>query len=179
LKIERNTSVKITIQEDIFKDKGFRFLSSAYIRHIPPDTSCAMNQQDFSKALKCADDLGFSVTILKDCETYFDFNKSEIIIDEDLSIEKKIFCLLHECAHGNLRSDVEIFRSRYPGRYFNKKGKAYKVSVLFEEIEAWQLARELAVKYNIKINQKSWVNFITKCVTNYAIWVAQWSENGC
>ena len=41
----------------------------------------SVNRKDFGKALDCANDLGFSVNFQKDCDPYFDFSKSEIILN--------------------------------------------------------------------------------------------------
>jgi hypothetical protein len=102
-----------------------------------------------------------------------------IKIEGKYSIEIKVYLLLHELGHHQLRKDWVKFRMMLPisanaeqVHFFMKdsrlkKGLIYDVSCMEEEFKAWEEGFKLGVTLGIKINEKKWHEFKSKCLMSY------------
>ena len=102
-----------------------------------------------------------------------------IKIEGKYPIEIKVYLLLHELGHHQLRKNWEKFTRILPisakaehVHFYKKdrrlmKGLVYDVSCMEEEFKAWEEGYKLAMKLGIKINDKKWNEFKSKCLMSY------------
>jgi len=102
-----------------------------------------------------------------------------IKIEGKYPIETKVYLLLHELGHHQLRKDWIKFKKTLPivafaehihifknvGKY--KRRVTYSVSCMEEEFKAWEEGAKLAEKLGVKINMKKWNELKTKCLISY------------
>jgi len=94
-------------------------------------------------------------------------------------IELKVYLLLHELGHHLLRRDWDRFKEVLPVvanaehidfYYRDKKYKRridYAVSCMEEEFKAWDEGYRLGKELDIRINDKKWNEFRSKCLMAY------------
>ncbi len=111
-------------------------------------------------------------------EDRFEFEGRTIYINTQASRENQLFTLLHECGHVLIHKSNKQFASDYPfyahaDAVFNSarivRSKAYQVSLLAEEIEAWKRGKRLAKRLSIPINIDRYNKVMTDCITSYII----------
>lgn len=103
----------------------------------------------------------------------------EIKIQGKYPIEIKVYILLHELGHHILRKDWDEFKRVLPISahaehvHFFKKDLKYKrrlkynVSCMEEEFKAWDEGYKLASILDIRIDDKKWQDFKSKCLMSY------------
>jgi len=91
--------------------------------------------------------------------------------------ETRYYTLLHECGHllisqgaTQWAKDVPMYASVEDLRV--EKSKAYRVSLVAEEIEAWKRGRRLAKRFHHYIDDEKYDAQITECVFGYIEMVA-------
>jgi hypothetical protein len=104
---------------------------------------------------------------------------SEIKIQGKYPIEIKVYLLLHELGHHQLRKNWGKFTKKLPMaaeaehiHFMSKDGKykrrvTYTVSCMEEEFKAWEEGFKLADRLLIKINEKKWNELKAKCLIAY------------
>ena len=104
---------------------------------------------------------------------------SVIRIEGKYPVEIKVYLLLHELGHHQLRKDWSKFKKTLPvaahaehihfvkkvGKY--KRRVTYTVSCMEEEFKAWDEGFKLAMKLGIKINDTKWNALKSKCLISY------------
>ena len=104
---------------------------------------------------------------------------NSIRIESRYPVELKVYLLLHELGHHQLRKNWDKFKKTLPvlahaehihfvrnvGKY--KRRVTYTVSCMEEEFKAWDEGYKLAEKLEIKINLKKWNEFKAKCLISY------------
>ena len=80
--------------------------------------------------------------------------------------------LLHEAGHVLLREDEYEHERRFPAAEA-KRGKAFRVDVLREEVLAWEAGRDMARNFDIPVNNKLWNSMVTSALSKYI----EWSKN--
>jgi len=109
----------------------------------------------------------------------------EIKIEGKYSIEIKVYLMLHELGHHQLRKDWDLFGIYLPVSYeaenllFYEKDKKlirrnmYLVSSLEEEYKAWDEGKRLGQEMGIRINEDKWESFRAKCLMSYIRYYAK------
>ena len=100
---------------------------------------------------------------------------SEILIERSYTTEMKVYLLLHELGHNEMRKDWDSFVNEYPmvaeaeldGGGKLKRRIGFYVSCLEEEYKAWSLGYELGKSLGIKIDDKKWTELKNKCIMGY------------
>lgn len=107
-----------------------------------------------------------------------DFNTKTVHINSRLHPENRYYTMLHECGHILINSESSRFEKEMPmyarsddGR--NARSKAYRVSTIAEEIEAWKRGRRLAARLNHEVNDIKYDKQITENVMSYIEWAAE------
>lgn len=89
-------------------------------------------------------------------------------------IEIKLYLLLHELGHHQLRKNWDRFKKILPiiayaeenrGKY--KRRVTYAVSCMEEEFKAWEEGYKLGEKLGVKINLQKWNAYKSKCLISY------------
>lgn len=107
-------------------------------------------------------------------------NKPKTIkIQGKYSIEIKVYLLLHELGHHQLRKNWVRFIKKLPvtahaeHEHLNSNDKrymrrvTYTVACMEEEFKAWEEGYKLGEKLGIRINDSKWNNFKAKCLISY------------
>tara|TARA_Y100000310_G_scaffold322305_1_gene381188 strand:+ start:282 stop:758 length:477 start_codon:yes stop_codon:yes gene_type:complete len=111
-------------------------------------------------------------------EDRFEFEGRTIFINTQSSLENQLFTLLHECGHVLIHKSNKQFASDYPfyahaDSVYNSarivRSKAYQVSLVAEEIEAWKRGKRLAKRLSMPIDIDKYNTVMTNCVTSYII----------
>ncbi len=143
----------------------------------------------YKKALKIliqhANNLGFVVDLNYDDISMVTWEKlnnpSDIKINKKLPVEEKVYVLLHELGHNELRKDWDEYKrvmpivayaeSVKPKKYRRRVG--YYVSCVEEEFKAWELGRKLANELGISIRKTVWNKLKSKCIMTYIRYFAK------
>lgn len=135
-----------------------------------------MNKQSWDKQFidlrRWAEKKGYSVKCYTDAEDRLDFESTTIHINSRQHAENRFYTLLHECGHLLISNSCEQFQKDHPVYAFSvdsrrSRGKAYQVSLVAEEIEAWKRGRRLASRLGLYINDKKFNNVMSECVMTY------------
>ena len=120
---------------------------------------------------------GYSVVTETDAEDRVEWADKTIYINSRNRIENRYYTLLHECGHMMIAQSWRDFDRDHPmyacssdGR--NARSKAYKVSTVAEELEAWKRGRRLARRLNHHVNDDKYDAHVTKNVMSYIEWAA-------
>lgn len=142
-----------------------------------------MGRYNYTKALKktteWAENEGFSVLFEDDGVSEIDCYNSEIKIENVYTTEYKVYILLHELGHYQLRKNWDKFNKVLPiaaqaehlhftmnvGKFMRRI--SYSVACLEEEFKAWEEGLKLADKLEIKVNMSNWLDFKSKCIITY------------
>lgn len=125
--------------------------------------------------IQWAENKNFKVLFRTDAEDSVCFEEKTIYINSRNHPETKYYSLLHEAGHIIIASNWQSFEREMPlyaisndGR--KAKSKAYIVSTIAEEIEAWRKGRRLAARLNHFINDSKYDTTITDSVMTYVEW---------
>jgi len=115
---------------------------------------------------------GYSTLCYTDAGDYVDLDQKMIHIGSRQHAENRFYTLLHECGHILVALTADKFESEHPMYAFSpditsRSSKAYKVSLLAEEIEAWKRGRRLALRHGLEIDNKKFDDVMTNCVMSY------------
>lgn len=103
-------------------------------------------------------------------------NKPDVInIESGYSDENKVYLMLHEIGHNELRKKWKNYEKKFPiGSHAEsvpekkfKRRIGYYVSCLEEEFVAWNKGLEIAKKLDITIRQEEWDKLKNKCLMSY------------
>jgi hypothetical protein len=120
---------------------------------------------------------GYNVWTYTDAEDCVSFTGKTVFINSRNHPETKYYTLLHECGHVLINGDSERFEEEMPmyarssdGR--NARSKAYRVSTVAEELEAWKRGRRLATRLKHYVETDVYDKHITESVMSYIEWAA-------
>lgn len=114
----------------------------------------------------------YKVVCYTDADDRLDFETKTIYVDSRQHAESRFYTLLHECGHLLISQTASQFAADHPMYAFScdnrsSKSKAYQVSLVAEEIEAWKRGRRLAKRLNLKVNDTKFDRIMTDCVLSY------------
>ena len=140
-------------------------------------------KEQFSEIKEWADSKGFAVVLETDADDRVEWADKTIYINSRNRIETRYYTLLHECGHILISQAWQDFDRDHPlyacssdGR--NARSKAYRVSTVAEELEAWKRGRRLARRFNHYVDDAKYDEHITKNVMSYIEWAAGVGDNG-
>lgn len=120
---------------------------------------------------------GYKLSLETDAEDCVDFNTKTVHINSRNHPESRYYTLLHECGHILISQNSKRFDKEMPmyarsndGR--SARSKAYRVSTVAEELEAWKRGRRLSYKLNHFINESKFDKQITDNVMSYIEWAS-------
>lgn len=102
-----------------------------------------------------------------------------IKIESKYPIEIKVYLLLHELGHHQLRKDWDKFEKTLPITAYAehihfiksvdkfKRRVTYTVSCVEEEFKAWEEGMKLGKKLGVKINEDKWNELKSSCLISY------------
>lgn len=92
-----------------------------------------------------------------------------IVVNNRVKLEKQLYMLLHEAGHVLLREDTQEHIKRFPAAE-SKRGKAFTVDTLREEVLAWEAGRDMARNFDIPVDNKLWSSMVTSALHKYIKW---------
>ncbi len=109
------------------------------------------------------------------------FEEQAVYINSRNWPETRFYTILHELGHIMVWANSHRFRAVVPmyvhspdvstdGR--TERGKAYRVSLIAEEIEAWKIGRKFAVAQGLWVDRKKYDKHMTEAVMTYIDWAA-------
>jgi len=149
-----------------------------------------MGRYNYSKALDIlvqhAKGEGFkTVKLNHDKTSYINWKKdslnipSVIRIEGKYSDEIKLYLMLHELGHHELRKDWDLFKVEFPvlakadeELFYNsnrklRRGLVYDVCCMDEEFRAWEEGYNLAKRLSLRINAEEWFSLRSRCLMSY------------
>ena len=115
---------------------------------------------------------GYEVVLETDVDDKIVWDTKQVFINSRNHPETRYYTLLHECGHllisqgaKQWSKDVPMYASVEDLRV--EKSKAYRVSLVAEEIEAWKRGRRLGKRFKHFINDEKYDKQITECVFGY------------
>ena len=123
------------------------------------------------------DTKGYQVRSYTDATDCVSFTGKTVFINSRNHPETKYYTLLHECGHVLISNDSARFEKDMPmyarsedGRHV--RSKAYRVSTVAEELEAWKRGRRLATRFAHVVDADKYDKQITDNVMSYIEWAA-------
>ena len=120
---------------------------------------------------------GYEVRCDTGTEDCVSFNRKMVFINSRSHPETKYYTLLHECGHVLVNTDSTNFEKEMPmyarstdGR--SARSKAFRVSTVAEELEAWKRGRRLAMRLGHSVDDAKYDKQITDNVMSYIEWAA-------
>lgn len=128
--------------------------------------------KQFSKLQGWANKKKYNVKCYTDADDRLDFETRLIHINSRQHAENRFYTLLHECGHLLISNSYKQFQKDHPVYAFSSdirasRGKAYQVSLVAEEIEAWKRGRRLAKRLGLYINDEKFDKVMSECVMTY------------
>jgi len=115
---------------------------------------------------------GFEVSYGTDLQDAVCFALKMVTINSRQRSESRYYTLLHEAGHVLISQTASKFEAEHPMYACSSdrrvtKSKAYQVSLISEEIEAWKRGRRLAGRFNHKIDNEKYDRIMATCVMSY------------
>lgn len=117
------------------------------------------------------------IVFLTDTEDRYESSENTIFINSRIKPERKYYTLLHECGHllidknwQSFEQDNPMFATSCDKRV--SKSKAYLVSTVAEEIEAWKRGRRLSKRLGHILDSEIYDSLISESVMTYIEWAA-------
>jgi hypothetical protein len=136
-------------------------------------------ENQYREIEKKINDHGIVVVLEKGEEDRWDPMTRSVYLDRSYSWEKRYYILLHELGHILIAKTSNKFNEDYP-MYANSvdnrrtRSKAYRVSLIAEELEAWKRGRKMGKKMGHFIDDTKYDKLISDNVMSYI----QWAANG-
>lgn len=98
---------------------------------------------------------------------------SLVVLNKNQYYKNKFFALLHEIGHiiiYRLKNDWENNFSYITADIYDERksySKAYNVSFVAEEIEAWKVGKEIVDNLGLEYNKNCYLNIMNDCVYSY------------
>lgn len=133
----------------------------------------------FSKLASWAATKNYKVECLSDAEDQLDFYTRTISINSRQHAENRFYSLAHECGHLLISGSAEQFQKDHPVYAFSgkpglrQKTRAYQVSLIAEEIEAWKRGRRLVKRMRMYIDDEKFDKLMSGCVMSYVLSAAK------
>lgn len=117
----------------------------------------------------------------KDGSKYFIDSKTIQICNRS-KFEIQLYSLLHECGHylidESALKNPKTYFEKFPHGYLSGKSEdkdsiQYKISILAEEIEAWNRGFSLSQRLGIKLNDKIFERDKNRALKSYIQWAAK------
>lgn len=149
----------------------------AHLRKVQRMSKYATFEKQFEEIIDWVNSKGFEVSLETDAEDRVEWADKTIYINSRNHVENRYYTLLHECGHMMIAQSWRDFDRDHPmyacssdGR--NARSKAYKVSTVAEELEAWKRGRRLARRLQHHVNEENYDAHVTKNVMSYIEWAA-------
>jgi hypothetical protein len=123
-----------------------------------------INTEHYKKLELFANNLGYKV-IESDCDSWH-YNSKIICNNSRRRPDNRIIYLAHECGHAQFfENKKHEYNDIFPG--FCQNGINNKVSVLEQEVFAWDEGLKIIKKLNIPINIKKFAKIKMICLKDY------------
>ncbi len=137
--------------------------------------------KQFQDVVQWANKYKTKIILDKGIEDRFEPSENTIYINSRNHPETKYYTLLHEAGHLLIDKNWQAFDRDNPMYSVStdnrvSKSKAYRVSLVAEEIEAWKRGRRLAKRMGHQINEKKYDKHIADNVMTYIEWAASGDE---
>jgi len=96
-----------------------------------------------------------------------------ITINSRQTLQNQLYTLLHEAGHYILYKEYEydiLFPDMIYQPFKKKPNKANVVSVISNEVMAWETGRQLALALGVEIETDKWNKLKNKCLYDYVKW---------
>ena len=120
---------------------------------------------------------GYKLVYETNADDCVDFNTKTVHVNSRSHPENRYYTLLHECGHILVAQGSKKFSKEMPmyakssdGR--SARSKAYRVSTVAEEIEAWKRGRRLSYKLGHDLDEDKFDKQITESVMSYIEWAS-------
>ena len=133
--------------------------------------------KQFEEVVQWAHKYKTKVVLDKGIEDRFEPSENTIYINSRNHPETKYYTLLHEAGHLLIDKNWQAFDRDNPMYSVStdsrgSKSKAYRVSLVAEEIEAWKRGRRLAKRMGHQIDEKKYDKHTADNVMTYIEWAA-------
>ena len=134
--------------------------------------------RQFDEVSKWLAKKGYEVKLRSGIDDCVSFYGKTVFINSRNHPETRYYTLLHECGHVLIDNDSDRFEQDMPmyarsGDGRNARSKAYRVSTVAEELEAWKRGRRLAARLKHDVNDAKYDKQITDNVMSYIEWAAE------
>ena len=118
---------------------------------------------------------GFSVgySTNKHSNSWISFKTKRIVIHDGSTKESRMYDLIHELGHMYHQLDTDKYQGKFLNHMteFSKSSQVYRMKILEEEIDAWNVGLRLAKRLGVKVNSRSFERRKASKVATYAAWV--------
>ena len=141
------------------------------------ESKLAKYDKQFKEVVAWAKRYKVNVVLESGAEDCYSPTDKKIVINSRLRPEARYYTLLHECGHLLIDKRWRSFERDNPMFAVSSdlrvaKSKAYRVSIVAEEIEAWKCGRRLSKRLGHTIDEKKYDKMISENVMSYIEWAA-------
>ena len=117
---------------------------------------------------------GFKVIFKKMNESYgfVEFDKIQVVVATNMILERQFYILVHELGHIiQQKGHEEYYKTQFKSVFnsFKKDSACYKLKIIEEEIDSWNLGFIFAKEEGYKFNKRAYEVFRAKCIGTYVI----------
>ena len=124
--------------------------------------------EDFESHI--ASNFKLKVIMQYDVDDAYFFEIKTITINRSNPWKHRFYSLLHEFGHFIIMQDKEKYDKTYPKSKTNRTTRKDIISIVSEEIRAWDVGREyLETNMGVDIDQKYFNRLKTNCVMSYIV----------
>ncbi len=139
---------------------------------MPTKRNSSFWNKQYNKVSLWIESKGYKVSCQTDAEDRLEFEEKTIYINSRQHAENRFYTLLHEAGHLLISQTANQFQKDHPMYAMSCdirscRSKAYQVSLVAEEIEAWKRGRRLAKRLGLKVNNDKLDKIMTDCVMSY------------
>lgn len=147
---------------------------------VSADHAVNWEEQKLALEVYAKDELGYSCTTkrTKDNETWVCLRAKQIVLHDGHSTQTQFYHLLHEIGHVKQQKSLAYYKAKFTSVFdvFSKTSLTYKVKIIEEEIDAWNIGLKLVEDMGLHIDYRKYEICRARRLGSYLRWAVRSKE---
>lgn len=175
-----NNFNSLKAKEKINKQTNKKIINSQFSLALS-DSFCELASiSNIEKILDWCNKRKINVEFSRNARELYSNTQRKIYVNSNTTFEEQMYTLLHECGHHLIHEtaikDFDLYLEKFNHGYYtqtlNEESLARKMSILSEEIEAWNRGFNLARRLQLFVNIHNYEEYKNSCLRSYVRWVS-------